>query len=100
MEPEKPQPPTFYANVVTMILNVDEFTVELRCYLPAHKEQMAKLSAADVLKPLPPPSPNELMELEPIARVVLTYSAAKALMEYLVKAFPPTEDLRRKGSSG
>lgn len=88
-------PPTFHANIVTMILTVDEFTMELRSYLPAHRDQIST-DPADALKPLPPPAVEEVMKVEPVARVVLTYNAAKALMEYLVKAFPPTEALRRK----
>ena len=91
----KTDPPAFYANVITMNLNVDELMIELRRYLPPHKNYISDLGA-EPLKPLAPPSSKEITELEQIARVVLTYSAAKALMEYLVKAFPPTEDQRRK----
>lgn len=90
----KADPPTFYANVVTMNLNVDELTIELRRYLASHKDHVAAV-ATGTLKPLASPSAKELLELDPIARVVLTYSAAKALKEYLEKAFPEIEKSRK-----
>ena len=94
-ESGRDDPPTFYANIVTMNLNVDELTIEFRRYLPAHGGLIESLAAGG-LKPLPPPSLKEIAELEPIARVVLTYMAAKSLKEYLDQAFPPTVELRRQ----
>lgn len=89
----KPDPPTFYANIVTMNLNADELTIELRRYFALHRDHVAGIAIG--IKSLPPPSAKELLEVDPIARVVVTYSAAKALKEYLEQAFPEIEKLRK-----
>jgi len=44
---------------------------------------------------IPPATAQEVMAVEPVARVVLTFSAVRALKEYLDAAFPEIEKKRR-----
>ena len=84
--------PTYHANVVTNNLSVDEMTMELRWFARPHKDSM-KPSAETVIE-VPAPSAEEVMATPPVARVVLTFSAVKALKDYLDQAFPEIEKLR------
>lgn len=92
-ETGKQEPPTYFANVATTILNVDEMTVEFRRYTPPHKEVFKRTGKEMV--PVPAPPPEEIYQLEPVARVVLTFTAARALKQYLDAAFPEIEKQRR-----
>lgn len=87
------EPPTYFANVATTILNVDEMTMEFRRYTQPHRE-ILKLGRKDMV-PIPPPKPEEIYQLEPVARVVLTFTAAKALKQYLDAALPQIEQQRK-----
>jgi hypothetical protein len=92
--------PTFYANFVTSILTVDDLVMELRRVDRTHREMLSTMTAAPVTAPfipLPSITPADIMALEPIARVVLSFSAAKALKEYLDNALPAAEESRRTG---
>lgn len=88
------EPPTYFANVVTMLLNVDGMTMELRQYLPPHKDL---LKAVGELTPIPPPTHEDVYKVQPVARVFLTFSAARALKAYLDQALPQMETARRAG---
>jgi len=87
--------PTYYANYATAQLTVDELTLELRRFIPAHRE-MVKTASTDVIKTAPP-GVEQVMKTEPIAKVILTFTAAKSLLDYLLKAFPLVEDSRKTG---
>ena len=89
------EPPTYYANIVTSNMNVDELTLEFRRFSVPHRE-FVKAGAADVVS-VPPAEPTKIMEEEPLATVVLTFTAAKALKEYLDKIFPAIEEARHQG---
>lgn len=88
----KNDPPTFHANISTSNLNVDEMTMEFRWIAKPHREWMKEGSS--VLE-IPPATPQEIMAVEPVARVVLTFSAARALKEYLDLAVPQIEKKRK-----
>ena len=47
---------------------------------------------------IPPPKVEQIYSMPPVARVTITYSAAKALKEYLDIAIPRAEQARRTGS--
>lgn len=85
--------PTYFANIVTMNMSVDEMVIEFRRYLKAHKD--LSLGTGPELKPIPPPAADEILGVEPVVRVVLTFSAAKGLMQYLNQALPQFEQLRK-----
>ena len=91
------QPPTYYANVVTSILNVDELVLELRRVLVPHRDTMK--ASADKIVVIPPITPEQMMREEPLARVVITFTAAKGLKEYLDQTVPRIEDARKKGQA-
>lgn len=91
--------PTYYANFVTSQINVDELSMEFRRLFIPHRE-MALQEAKDGIVPVPPVTGDRVMKLEPIARVVLTFSAAKALRDYLDKVLPSMEAQRTKGQTG
>lgn len=86
-ETNSSDPPTYFANVLTMNLDVDQMVMELRQNLPLHREAFAHVTTADVVD-IKPRTPQELLTLEPVARVVLTFTAVRALKQYLDKAFP------------
>lgn len=90
------EPPTYFANIVSLQVTVDETVLEFRRYLLPHKEQL-KLSPAGPVIPIPEPTPEQLLAAEPIARVVLTYTAAQALRQNLNNMLPGVEMARKTG---
>ena len=86
------EPPTYFANVVTMNLNVDEMVMEFRRFIPAHRDFV---KAGEKLTLLEPPQVKEVLNLEPIARVVLSFTAAKTIKQYLDQALPQIEKQRK-----
>lgn len=89
------EPPTYYANIVTSLLTEDDLTLELRRVDKPHREVMA--GPGERLTEIPPASTEDVMRREPIARVIVTFSAARALKEYLDLALPRIEESRRAG---
>lgn len=87
------EPPTYFANLVTTTLNVDELTIEFRRYMFPHRELLKTPSL--VAKPIPVPAPEEIAQLEPIARVVLTFTAAKVLKQQIDQVLPQIEQQRK-----
>ena len=81
------EPPTFYANVVTASVDPDAVYLELRRYLLPHKEMYRQaqdpVGAPQVSAPAEP-----LTAVEPIARIVLPYTAAKGLLANLNDLVP------------
>ncbi len=88
------EPSTYFANVVTMLLNVDGMTMELRQYLPPHRDLFQSVGE---LKPIPPPTYEDVYKVQPVARVFLTFSAVRALKAYLDQALPQMETARKAG---
>lgn len=78
--------PTFFANIVTSNLFADELVLEFRRFIQQHREVFDPSGGG--MKPIPPPGADRVYAVPPIARVVLTYSAAKDLQKYLNEAVP------------
>ena len=91
-------PPTYFANLVSMNITVDEVVLELRRYFQPHRELMLtpRGKTEERIK-IPVPTPEQLFAEEPIARVVLTYSAAKTLKQNLENLFPAFDRARKTG---
>jgi hypothetical protein len=81
------EPPTHYANFVTVSVDPDVAYLELRRYVRPHREMFAPRAA--------PASDETIYAQEPIARVVLTYTAVKALQSALNDVIPRMEQARR-----
>jgi hypothetical protein len=88
--------PTYYANFVTSLFTPDDLVLELRRFDRPHREFTS--SGQEPLSLLPAVTPADVMRQDPIARVVMTFSAAKALKAYLDSALPPLEEARRTGT--
>lgn len=84
---------TYHANIVTSNLNVDEMVMEFRRYTPSHKDWIGK--SGGQLTQIPAPTAEEIVAVAPIARVVITFSAARALKQYLDHAFPEIDKARK-----
>jgi hypothetical protein len=83
------EPPTHYANFVTVSVDPDVAYLELRRIVRPHRDMLAQTLAA------PEPATEAIYAQEPIARVVLTYTAAKALQASLNEVLPKMERARR-----
>lgn len=90
------EPPTYFANVVTSMLNVDGMTMEFRQYLPLHKE-LFKAPTSELVVWIPPATAEDLYNVQPVARVVLTFTAVRQLKAYLDQALPRMETARTAG---
>ena len=84
--------PTFFANVVTSNLFPDELVIEFRRVLQEHKVVFdPKSTGIQPVKPLPV---EAIYAIPPVARVVLTFSAAQSLRDYLNSTIPTMEKQR------
>ncbi len=90
----KESPPTYFGNFVTSNLNTDELVVELRRIMKPHRETA---KPGESLSIIPALTPEEIFSHDPIVRVVMTFTAAKGLKEYLDTALPRIEESRRTG---
>lgn len=86
------EPPTFFANVVTMNLNADELVMEFRRFMVAHRDF---LKAGEGIQLVKPPMPEDVFKVDPVVRVVLSFSAVRSMKQYLDQALPQIEHLRR-----
>ena len=82
---------TYYANIVTANIFQDEVVLEFRRFLRSHKENFEKFGE----KPIPAPDAAEIFKDTPVVRLVLTFTAAKALVGYLQKTLPIVEAQRK-----
>jgi hypothetical protein len=89
------EPPTFYANFVTVSVDPDVLYMEVRRYIIPHQELYRRTKTGETA---PPPETAAYAE-EPIARIVLTYTAAKTLHASLSEMIPRME-LARKELAG
>src|SRR5438128_943134 len=87
--------PIYFANIVTSNMFPDELIVEFRRFIQEHRKILAPSVSATV-SPIKPPPPEEVYSVTPIARVVLTFSAAKDLRDYLNAVIPEMEKRRGK----
>ncbi len=96
-ETRKSLTPTYFANVVTMNMSVDEMIIELRQVHQEHKQLFQGQKPEDIgtVTWTKPPAPDEMLSIEPVARVVLTFTAAKNLKRYLDDVLPKMESARR-----
>lgn len=83
---------TYYANIVTANAFPDEVILEFRRFLRPHREIFETIGPG---KPIPAPDDATLYKTPPIARVVLTFSAAKAMVDHLAKTIPLAEAQRK-----
>lgn len=91
------EPQTFYANVVTSQINVDELVLELRRVFQPHREFLSAPASGARAVPVPLVTPTKIAESEPVARVVMTFSAAVALWNYLDEVMPRAVAARQAG---
>jgi hypothetical protein len=92
----KGSPPTYFGNFATTTLNTDELVLELRRIMKPHRETM-KPGSANAPSIIPPLAIEEIMREEAVVRVVMTFTAAKALKEYLDNVMPRVEESRQTG---
>jgi hypothetical protein len=86
------EPPTFYANLVTLSVEPDVVYIELRRYIIPHREQHQRAKTGETGSP-----PEEAVYAEePIARMVITYTAAKALYANLGEMIPKMQSARKE----
>ena len=86
------EPPTFYANVVTASVDPDAVYLELRRLIIPHRDMYANTKTGGAA----PPSDEATYALDPIARVVITYTAAKALQATLNELVPKMQLARKE----
>lgn len=93
--PDQAAPPIFFGNLVTAHVNVDEVSLEVRRFMPPHAEiSEATKGGKEPMKPL---TEADVYTIPAIAKVVLTFSAAKALRDSLDTLLPQLEDARKLG---
>ena len=88
------EPPTHYANIVTVSVDPDVVYIELRRFIRSHLE-MYRVSKQDEQSAVL--SEETVYQHPPVAHVVLTYTAAKNLLANLMEMLPKME-AARKGS--
>ncbi len=84
--------PTFFANIATVHVGVDEVSIEFRRIMKPHKELSAIAKAGGEV---PPFTEADMYETPPAAKVVLTFLAARLLRENLNNLMPNFEQLRK-----
>jgi hypothetical protein len=89
------EPPTFFANIATIHVNVDEVSIEFRRVLLPHATIWR---ASQGKEPGLPATDDDLYKFPPAAKVVLTFLAAKALRDNLNALLPAIEEQRSKGA--
>ncbi len=86
------EPPTFYANVVTASVDPDVVYLELRRYITPHRDMYRMTQPAGEV---PAISGEAVYAIDPVARVVLTYTAARLLQQNLNDLIPKMVSARR-----
>lgn len=98
--------PTYYANIVSLTGNANELIMEFRAYLPWHKDQWERGGKVPPPTPLtpgppaPPPSPEEIYNLKPAVRVVITVPSAQWIAQWLAMNLPGMLVLRSGQTKG
>jgi len=91
---KRSEPPTYFANVVTLTMDTDQLVMELRQFLRPHRETFEEPKQEGMIFYVAPPTPKEIVSSEPVARVVLTFAAVRFLKRYLDAAFSQIEAKR------
>ncbi len=93
MDEKHSEVPTYYSNIVTMVLNTDEMVIEFR----SHRQgPNLKLKGEGPVVDVPAATPEEIFSVDPIARVIVTFSSAVAMKEFLDSALPTALANRKK----
>ena len=92
---ERPGPPTYFANIATVHVTSDEVSIECRRILVPHAK-LARL--AKVSPPVPALTEEELYTEQPVAKIVLTFTAAKSLRDNLNNLVGQFEKQRKEGN--
>ncbi len=85
--------PVYYANVVTVHVSVDEVTLECRRYMPEHKE-IWRLTQGGKQAP-PALTDEQVYNVPPVAKVVMTFTAARLLRDNLTELLQQIEQQRK-----
>ncbi len=93
-QPSSHEPTTFFGNFVTANINSDELVLEVRDVRLPHKDTLKGAAGASVVD-VPAPTPEQIYAIEPVARIVLTFTTAKFLKNFLDNAFPTAEKNRK-----
>jgi len=92
----KQEPPTYFANIVTLNITADETSLEFLRILTPHKEILKMPPSGKVIL-IPPVQPEQIIGTDPVVRVVLTYTAAQSLRQFLNDMLPEIERARKSG---
>jgi hypothetical protein len=90
--PEPVESPTFFANISTIHVTLDEVSIEFRRIMKSHKELS---EAAKGGTEVPAFTEQDLYGTPAIAKVVLTFLAARALRDNLNSLMANFEQLRK-----
>jgi hypothetical protein len=91
-------PPVFHANIATIRVNAEQVTVEFRDIDMEHSDAWRRSEKGT--KPIPPLTDDEIYAIPPVARVVMTYTAAKYLQANLNTLMPQVEEWRKQAVAG
>lgn len=86
---------TYYANLVSVHVTVDEVSLEFRRWMLPHREIWKQTAGGK--KPPTQPSDEDVYAIDPVAKVVIAFTGAKALKEQLDSLLPQIEKLRKQG---
>lgn len=93
---EQTIPPTFFGNIMTAHVNVDEVSFEVRRLMPTHS-QISEMTKGGT-EPMKPLTELDIYALAPIVKVVVTFSAAKALSDNLQSLIAQMAEARKRGA--
>lgn len=86
------EPPTYFANLTTIHVNVDEVTIEFRRLMKPHAELWSLQG-----KQTPPLTDDDVYRVPVEAKVVLTFVGAKTLLDNLNRILPQFAEMRKQG---
>jgi hypothetical protein len=96
---QRDQPPTYFANIVTSNMTTDELTLEFRRFDQPHFVAASLEKSGETVTIIPPPRIEDIFATAPVARITITYAAAKTLKEYLDVVLPRAERARKAGTN-
>jgi hypothetical protein len=94
--PEEITPPTFFGNIITAHVTTDEVSFEVRRLMPTHS-QISEVTKGG-REPMKPLTESDVYAIPPIAKVVLTFTAAKNLRDNLNTLITQMEEARKRGA--
>ena len=93
---DEPTPPTYFANAISVLVNADEVSIEFRRLVQSHAE-ISKATQAGT-QPVPKGTAEDFWTIPPVAKVFLTFTAAKFLRDNLITLMPQFEKARKDGA--